>query len=114
MVCKLSKKVRGKTIFFVCNILLLNKRTYSRGRTPMIEGIMLAIILVAAVVAVIRPWYRAFSGKSSGCAGCPGGCGYSEHFDHLQDSGQCCDNHVCAMQARFHAGRDDKQQSGSI
>lgn len=40
----------------------------------MIEGVLLAGILVVAIVFAIRPWYRALIGKDNGCANCPGNC----------------------------------------
>lgn len=43
----------------------------------MLEGISLVTILVIAVAFAIRPWYKALTGKHSGCANCPGRCGHT-------------------------------------
>ena len=50
----------------------------------MMEGIVLAAIFAVAVVVVIRVRYRAFTGKNSGCAGCPGNCGQDCSCSHPQ------------------------------
>ncbi len=53
------------------------------------EGILLAAILVVALVLAARPWYRAITGKSSGCVGCPGACGptcsCSGHHEEMEE-----------------------------
>jgi hypothetical protein len=51
----------------------------------MIAGILPAAILVVAVVFAIRPWYRALSGKSQGCAGCSGACGHDSTCSHAHN-----------------------------
>lgn len=41
----------------------------------MIQTILVGIIVAAAVALVIRHYWKAFKGKSSGCGcGCSGGC----------------------------------------
>lgn len=57
----------------------------------MIEGVLLAGVLVVAVLFAIRPWYRALIGKNTGCANCLGNCGHSceSSFHKTGEIGEC-------------------------
>jgi hypothetical protein len=61
----------------------------------MTEGIWLATILIVAVALVVRPWYRAISGKEHGCAGCPGASG---------QACSCSDSHAGATEGGGGSG----------
>jgi hypothetical protein len=60
----------------------------------MLEYIVLAAILLIALVFAMRPWYLALTGKSGGCAGCPGGCGCSGSFERSEACGQCNEGYL--------------------